>query len=133
MVTRWKPSNISRIVNMQRCCSGYQEVNQKCQAVCSVPCKRGTCAEPNVCSCEPGWSGETVGLNLTGFTLTFSYCSYATISYPIHCSDFCKPELYALPLARLYSPATPSRGIKPWRETESSKVQSTQVTSLLFV
>ena len=30
-----------------------------CEPVCETPCVRGTCVEPDTCSCDPGFSGPT--------------------------------------------------------------------------
>lgn len=61
MITRYKPKNITRVVNHARCCKGYAPDDDNfCQAQClERPCLHGACVEPDVCSCNPGFSGPT--------------------------------------------------------------------------
>ena len=60
LVTRWKTENATRVVNVRSCCPGYQN-NRKgyCKPICKESCgTHGHCAQPDVCSCEPGFSGD---------------------------------------------------------------------------
>jgi len=66
MVTRWKLENVTRTVDKQMCCPGYQQASDAdtCEAVCSDGCHHGECTEPEVCTCHSGFSGsqcQTVG------------------------------------------------------------------------
>jgi len=60
LVTRWREENVTRVVNVRSCCPGYESDGQGyCKATCAESCgDHGTCAEPNVCRCNPGWSGD---------------------------------------------------------------------------
>ena len=59
METRWKLENVTRLVNMPECCSGYSEVGGSCQPRCSKGCVNGMCSAPETCSCKSGFSGES--------------------------------------------------------------------------
>ena len=78
LVTRHKEENVTRVVNIRSCCPGYEpDGTGYCQAVCSESCgPHGQCLEPDVCRCNPGFSGEKcqdVGCpgNLTIFLSVF--------------------------------------------------------------
>ena len=60
LVTRWKTENATRVVNVRSCCPGYQNNGKGyCKAICKESCgTHGHCAQPDVCSCDPGFSGE---------------------------------------------------------------------------
>lgn len=60
LVTRWKEENTTRVVNVRSCCPGYQNNGKGyCKPICEQSCgTHGHCAQPNICSCEPGFSGE---------------------------------------------------------------------------
>ena len=60
LVTRYKQENVTRVVNVRSCCPGYEPDGKGfCQAVCKESCgSHGTCSEPEICRCDPGFSGE---------------------------------------------------------------------------
>ena len=51
---------MTRVVNVRSCCPGYEHDGKGfCQAVCKESCgKHGSCSEPEICRCDPGFSGE---------------------------------------------------------------------------
>ena len=59
LVTRWREENVTRVVNVRSCCPGFEPDGQgQCQAICEKSCGiHGKCVEPNVCRCNPGFSG----------------------------------------------------------------------------
>jgi len=61
LVTRFKEENVTRVVNVRSCCPGYEPDGKGfCQAICEQSCgSHGRCSEPNICRCDPGFSGET--------------------------------------------------------------------------
>ncbi|XP_054724798.1 multiple epidermal growth factor-like domains protein 11 [Uloborus diversus] len=40
------------------CCDGFQEQNERCEPVCLKNCVFGECVAPDICKCNPGWSGN---------------------------------------------------------------------------
>lgn len=60
LVTKWRTENVTRVVNKPHCCKGFKHDGEgHCQAICKVPCgTHGTCVQPDICECEPGFSGE---------------------------------------------------------------------------
>jgi len=60
LVTRWREENVTRVVNVRSCCPGFEPDGQgQCQAICEKSCGiHGKCVEPNVCRCNPGFSGD---------------------------------------------------------------------------
>ncbi len=76
LVTKWKEENYTRVVNIRHCCPGYEPNGQgQCSPICNVSCgSHGRCSQPNVCTCEPGFSGEhcqDVGCKGRTFFATF--------------------------------------------------------------
>lgn len=59
METRWKLENVTRLVNIAECCSGFSEESGSCEPVCSKGCGNGKCSAPESCSCKSGFSGES--------------------------------------------------------------------------
>jgi len=61
LVTRYREENVTRVVNIRSCCPGYEPDGQGyCKAVCQESCgSHGVCSEPDVCRCDPGFSGQT--------------------------------------------------------------------------
>ena len=57
METRVRPENITRHVQVDTCCPGYEARAGQCEPRCSAGCVHGVCEEPEVCSCLPGFSG----------------------------------------------------------------------------
>jgi len=57
METRWKPENISRMVNIESCCPGYESRDGRCHPSCTRPCVNGVCSKPGTCTCTSGFSG----------------------------------------------------------------------------
>ena len=47
------PFNLTLLVSFSATDDGV------CEPVCDSPCVRGTCVEPETCSCDPGFSGPT--------------------------------------------------------------------------
>ena len=60
LVTRFREENVTRVVNVRSCCPGYSPDGKGyCKAVCQESCgAHGHCAEPDVCRCDPGFSGD---------------------------------------------------------------------------
>ena len=51
--------NVTRVVNVDTCCDGYQSVDNDtdCAPVCSEGCSHGHCSQPFTCSCDAGYGG----------------------------------------------------------------------------
>ena len=51
------------------CCPGYKvEFEAACRPVCSAGCGHGTCTEPEVCTCQLGFSGPTCQVSFDWWT-----------------------------------------------------------------
>ena len=48
------------MILLRSCCPGFESDGQgHCQAICEKSCGiHGKCVEPNVCRCNPGFSGD---------------------------------------------------------------------------
>lgn len=60
LVPQVQVENVTRVVNVDTCCDGYQSVNNDttdCAPVCSEGCTHGKCSEPFTCSCDTGYGG----------------------------------------------------------------------------
>ncbi|QQP40188.1 Multiple epidermal growth factorlike domains protein 11like [Caligus rogercresseyi] len=55
---KYKMKNVTRKRSHRVCCEGYEREGNACLPSCEGnPCLKGTCTDPGVCSCQPGFSG----------------------------------------------------------------------------
>lgn len=56
-IPKWREETIERVINVAKCCQGYEVTGKTCSPVCSQSCVNGKCVEPETCACLPGFSG----------------------------------------------------------------------------
>ncbi|TRY67148.1 hypothetical protein TCAL_02952 [Tigriopus californicus] len=59
---KWREETIERVINVVKCCQGYQVTGSTCSPVCTQSCLNGKCVEPETCACLPGFSGKACNL-----------------------------------------------------------------------
>jgi len=98
---KWKTENITREILKTKCCDGYKEnENGECIAQCSEGCINGYCKQPEMCSCNPGFTGlrcEISGCPVGGWGEDCANpcsCQNGGFCHPVHGGCTCPPGFH---------------------------------------
>ena len=56
-VTKIKLENVTKVINFEVCCEGWEEHEERCFPKCHS-CSNGNCTAPFTCTCAPGFTGR---------------------------------------------------------------------------
>ena len=53
-------AHVCILINASSDCKSYH----KCTAICNIGCLHGNCTNPDTCTCDIGWTGDTCNIGI---------------------------------------------------------------------